>query len=441
MEKMREINIGLLGCGTVGTGVAKLLLERRDLIASRLGAVLNLKRAADLDLGRDRGLRFPEGVLVADARRVVEEPGIDVIVEMIGGEGIARELIAKAIAHGRHVVTANKALIASHGNELFQAAAEKKVDLYFEASVGGCMPIVKALRESLVGNRITAMTGILNGTCNYILSKITDEGSTFADALAVAQKQGYAEADPTLDVEGFDTAHKIAILSALAYGTPINLKEVFIEGISHITPMDIEFAGQFGYRIKLLAISKHRGDAVEARVHPTMIPFANVLSNVNGILNAITVTGDAAGDIMLYGRGAGMMPTASAVLSDLVDLARNMLSGTAGRVPALAFQRERIREIPIMPIDRISSHYYFRFSALDRPGVLSTISGILGAHGISIQSVHQKGRKTDGAVPVVMQSHRAREADVRQALREISALDVTAAKPVVIRIEDESLED
>jgi homoserine dehydrogenase len=441
MKKMREINIGLLGCGTVGTGVAKLLLEQRELIAARLGAILNLKRVADLDLARDRGVRFPEGVLVADARRVVEEPGIDVIVEMIGGEGIARELIAKAIAGGRHVVTANKALIASHGNELFRAAAEKKVDLYFEASVGGCMPIIKTLRESMVGNRITAMTGILNGTCNYILSKITDEGSTFTDALAVAQKQGYAEADPTLDVEGFDTAHKIAILSALAYGMPVNLKDVFIEGISHITPMDIEFAGQFGYRIKLLAISKHRGDAVEVRVHPTMIPFANMLSNVNGTLNAVTVTGDATGDIMLYGRGAGMMPTASAVVSDLVDLARNMLSGGAGRVPALGFQREMIREIPIMPIDRISAHYYFRFSALDRPGVLSTISGILGTHGISIQSVHQKGRKTSGAVPVVMLSHRAREADVKQALREISALDVTAAKPVVIRIEDESLED
>jgi len=438
---MREINIGLLGCGTVGTGVAKLLLEQRELIAARLGATLNLKRVADLDLARDRGVRFPEGVLVADARRVVEEPGIDVIVEMIGGEGIARELIAKAIAGGRHVVTANKALIASHGNELFRAAAEKKVDLYFEASVGGCMPIIKTLRESMAGNRITAMTGILNGTCNYILSKITDEGSTFTDALAVAQKQGYAEADPTLDVEGFDTAHKIAILSALAYGMPVNLKDVFIEGISHITPMDIEFAGQFGYRIKLLAISKHRGDAVEVRVHPTMIPFANMLSNVNGTLNAVTVTGDATGDIMLYGRGAGMMPTASAVVSDLVDLARNMLSGGAGRVPALGFQREMIREIPIMPIDRISAHYYFRFSALDRPGVLSTISGILGTHGISIQSVHQKGRKTSGAVPVVMLSHRAREADVKQALREISALDVTAAKPVVIRIEDESLED
>jgi homoserine dehydrogenase len=438
---MREINIGLLGCGTVGTGVARLLLEQRDLIASRLGASLNLKRAADLDLARDRGIRFPDGVLVGDARRVVDEPGIDIIVEMIGGEGIAKELILKAIASGRHVVTANKALIAGHGNEIFRAAAGKKVDLYFEASVGGCMPIIKTLRESLVANRIAAMTGILNGTCNYILSKITDEGSTFADALAVAQKQGYAEADPTLDVEGFDTAHKIAILSALAYGMPINLQDVYIEGISHITPMDIEFAGQFGYRIKLLAISKLRGNAVEARVHPTMIPFDNLLSNVNGTLNAVTVTGDATGDLLLYGRGAGMLPTASAVVSDLVDLARNLLSGTAGRVPALAFQPDRIRPIPILPIDEISSHYYFRFSALDRPGVLSKISGILGSHGISLQSVHQKGRKTDGAVPVVMLSHRAREADVKMALNEIGALDVTAARPALIRIEDASLED
>jgi len=438
---MREINIGLLGCGTVGTGVAKLLLEQRELIASRLGAVLNLRRVADLDLARDRGIRFPEGMLIADARRVVEEPGIDIIVEMIGGEGIARDMILKAIANGRHVVTANKALLAAHGNEIFRSAAEKKVDIYFEASVGGCMPIIKTLRESLVGNRIAAMTGILNGTCNYILSKITDEGSSFAEALAVAQRQGYAEADPTLDVEGFDTAHKIAILSALAYGMPVNLRDIYIEGIAHITPMDIEFAGQFGYRIKLLAISKRRDDAVEARVHPTMIPFGNLLSNLNGTLNAVTVSADATGDILLYGRGAGMMPTASAVIGDVVDLARNLLSGSAGRVPALSFQPECIRPIPIMPIDRISSHYYFRFSALDRPGVLSSISGILGAHGISIQSVHQKGRKTNGAVPVVMLSHRALEADVKKALNEISALDVVAAQPVLIRIEDESLQD
>ena len=438
---MREINVGLLGCGTVGTGVARLLLERQDLIAARLGARLVLRRAADLDTTRDRGVRFPEGVLVPDARRVVAEPGIDIIVEMIGGDTIAKELILKAIANGRHVVTANKALIAGHGNELFAAAAARKVDLYFEASVGGCMPIIKTLRESLVGNRIASMTGILNGTCNYILSKITDEGSSFADALADAQKEGYAEADPTLDVEGYDTAHKITILSSIAYGMPVNLKDVYVEGISHITPVDIEYAGQFGYRIKLLAISKRHEGAVEVRVHPTMIPFGDMLSNVNGTLNAVTVTGDASGDILLYGRGAGMMPTASAVVGDLVDLARNLMAGVSGRVPGLGFQLDNVRAIPILPIDQISGHYYFRFSALDRPGVLSTISGVLGQHGISIQSVHQKGRKTNGAVPLVMLTHRAREKDVQLALERIGALDVVAAKPALIRIEDGSLQD
>jgi homoserine dehydrogenase len=438
---MREINVGLLGCGTVGTGVARLLLERQDRIAARLGARLVLRRAADLDTTRDRGVRFPEGVLVPDARRVVAEPGIDIIVEMIGGDTIAKELILKAIANGRHVVTANKALIAGHGNELFAAAAARKVDLYFEASVGGCMPIIKTLRESLAGNRIASMTGILNGTCNYILSKITDEGSSFADALADAQKEGYAEADPTLDVEGYDTAHKITILSSIAYGMPVNLKDVYVEGISHITPVDIEYAGQFGYRIKLLAISKRHEGAVEVRVHPTMIPFGDMLSNVNGTLNAVTVTGDASGDILLYGRGAGMMPTASAVVGDLVDLARNLMAGVSGRIPGLGFQLDNVRAIPILPIDQISGHYYFRFSALDRPGVLSTISGVLGQHGISIQSMHQKGRKTNGAVPLVMLTHRAREKDVQLALERIGALDVVAAKPALIRIEDGSLQD
>ena len=257
----------------------------------------------------------------------------------------------------------------------------------------------------------------------------------------MAQREGYAEADPTLDVEGHDTAHKITILSAIAYGMPVNLKDVYVEGISHITPVDIEFAGQFGYRIKLLAISKHREGAVEVRVHPTMIPFGDMLSNVNGTLNAVTVTGDASGDILLYGRGAGMMPTASAVVSDLVDLARNLLAGVSGRVPGLGFQTGNVRAVPILPIEEISGHYYFRFSALDRPGVLSTISGVLGRHGISLQSVHQKGRKTNGAVPLVMLTHRAREKDVQQALATIGTLDVVAAKPVLIRIEDQSLQD
>ena len=393
-----------------------------------------------MDTETDRGIRFDEGVFIRDAKRVINDPEIDIVIEMIGGKGIAKELILKAIDNGKHVITANKALLASEGNELFKAAAETGVDLAFEASVGGCMPIIKSLRESLVGNHIKSMTGILNGTCNYILSKITDEGITFEEALAQAQEKGYAEADPTLDIHGYDTAHKIAILTALAYGMEINLGDVYIEGISNITPLDIQFADQFGYRIKLLAISKIQDDQVEARVHPTMIPFDNLLSNIKSTLNAITVSGDAVGDILLYGHGAGMLPTASAVISDTVDIARNLISGTARRIPPLSYQINKIRKIPILPIDDLVTHYYFRFSALDRPGVLSKISGILGTHDISIQSVHQKGRKTDGSVPVVMLSHLAKEADVKQALTEIKALEVVSDEPVLIRIEDEEMD-
>ena len=437
---MRTINIGLLGCGTVGTGVAKLLIENKDLLTSRVGAHLNLKWVADLDLETDRGIRLPEGAFISDAQRVVSDPEVDIIIEMIGGEGIAKALILKAIENGKHIVTANKALLAGHGNELFTAAALKGVDLAFEASVGGCMPTIKSIRESLVGNHIKSMSGILNGTCNYILSKITDEGITFKAALAQAQAQGYAEADPTLDVEGFDTAHKLAILNALAYGMEINLADVYIEGISRITPLDIAYAEQFGYRIKLLAISKFNNDKVEARVHPTMIPFDNLLTHINGTVNALTVTGDAIGDILLSGHGAGMMPTASAIVSDIVDIVRNILSGTSQRIPSLSYQRENIRKIPILPIDDLVTHYYFRFSALDRPGVLSSIAGILGQYDISIQSVHQKGRKTNGSVPVVMLSHRIRESDVKKALGAISALEVVTDEPVLIRIEDEEMD-
>jgi len=435
---MKKIEVGLLGCGTVGTGVARLLADNREVITQRLGAQLHLKRVADIDINRDRGLAFDEGVLTTDARSVVQDPDIDIVIEMIGGDGIAKDLIAAAIANGKHIITANKALLAAHGNELFHLAATHGVDLYYEASVGGCMPIIKSVREALVGNRILSMTGILNGTCNYILSKITDEGKSFEDALGNAQQEGYAEADPTLDIEGHDTAHKIAILSALAYGMQINLPGVYVEGISGITPMDIEFAGQFGFRIKLLAISKNLGDRVEIRVHPTMIPFDNLLSNVNGTLNAVTVNGDAVGDILLYGHGAGMMPTASAVIGDAVDLARNILAGTKRRIPALSFQIDTIRPIPIVPIEDIVTHYYFRFSALDQPGVLSAIAGILGQHSISLKYVYQKGRKTNGAVPLVMLTHRAKESDVRLALTEIEALDVVSRKPALIRIEDDS---
>ncbi len=436
--RMKEINIGILGCGTVGAGVSKLLLEKQALLESRIGARMRLKSVVDIDLETDRGVTFEPGVFTDDIHSVVNDPEVHIIVELIGGQGIAKDMILKAIQNGKHVITANKALLSEHGDELFQAAWEKGVDLYYEASVGGCMPVIKTIRESLVGNRIGSMIGILNGTCNYILTKITDEGSDFPAALAEAQAKGYAEAVPTLDVEGFDTAHKLAILNSLAYGMKINLNDIYIEGISGITPMDIEFAREFGYKIKLLAISKNNGDTVDARVHPTMIPFHNMLSNVNGSLNALTISGDSVDDIMLYGHGAGREPTASAVVSDITDIARNILSGARNRIPFLSCQWEHMKTIPVTPIDQIATNYYFRFSALDRPGVLSKIAGILGALNISIKSVHQKGRETQGPVPIVMLTHLAKEADVQTALKRISELDIVGDKPVLIRIEDES---
>ena len=433
---MKTIDIAILGCGTVGTGVARLLLENGDILRDRVGCELNLKYVADIDTETDRGIAFAPGVMIPDAAQAIADPDVAIVVETIGGEGVAKQMMLDAIANGKHVVTANKALLAKHGNAIIAAADETGVDLAYEASVGGCMPIIKTVRESLVGNRISTMTGILNGTCNYILSKITDEGVVFEVALAEAQEKGYAEADPTLDVEGQDAAHKLAILAALAFGMQINFDDVYIEGISRITPMDIEFAAQFGYRIKLLAITKFDGQAVEARVHPTMIPFDNMLSNVNGTLNAISVSADAVDDILLYGHGAGMMPTASAVVSDIADIARNLASDGAGRIPVLGFQPDKVKTIPVMPMDEIVTNYYFRFDAMDRPGVLAAISGILGNYSISLKYVHQKGRKTNGSVPVVMLTHRAKEADVRRALSEIGSLDVVASEPMLIRIED-----
>ena len=435
---MKPIQLGLMGCGTVGIGVARLLIEQQTLLQERAGFPLHLKYVADPDTTRDRGLVFEPGVFIPDARRILDDPEIDIVIEMIGGETLAADLIREAIARGKHVVTANKALIAKQGNEILAQAHEKGVDLAFEASVCGCMPVVKSLREALVANHIEAMTGILNGTCNYILSKITEEEIPFATALAEAQANGYAEADPTLDIEGLDAAHKLAILSALAYGMKINFDDIYVEGISGITPLDIQFAEEFGYRIKLLAISKRAKASVEARIHPTMIPLDNILSNVSGTLNAITFSGHAVDRLFLSGHGAGMMPTASAVLSDIVDLARNLRCNAVGRIPLTGYQPDRIRIIPLTPITEIVTRYYFRFSALDRPGVLSAIAGILGEYGISIKTVQQRGRKTNGAVPIVMISHHAREADVRDALARISALDVVSATPVLIRIEDES---
>ena len=438
---MRQINVGLLGCGTVGTGVARILIENKKLIASRLGSVLNLRRVADIDIVKDRGINFDKNVLIKDGYQIVNDPDIDIIIEMIGGDKVAKDLILKAMNNGKHIVTANKALLAGQGNTLFKTASRSGVDLAFEASVGGCMPIVKSIRESLAGNRIKSMTGILNGTCNFILSKSTEDGSSFEEALTLAQANGFAEADPSMDIQGFDTAHKLAILSSLAYGMEINFDDIYIEGIAKVNPIDIDCARQFGYKIKLLAISKNMGDIIEARVHPTMIPFNNLLSNVNGSMNAVTITGDAVGEMALYGHGAGMMPTASAVISDTIDIARNIICGTKGRVPMLSCQMENIRNIPIMPVDDILTHYYFRFSVLDRAGVLASISGILGNYSISLKSVNQKGQSINGAVTIVMLTHLAREKDVKGALSEINALEVVTDEPVLIRIEDAEGQD
>jgi len=439
-----RIAVGLIGFGTVGTGVAKVLASNAGLIRRRLGVPLDLVKVADLNLTADRGITLPAGVLTANAREVLDDPRIDIVIELIGGYDPAKRFLLEAIAKGKHVVTANKALLAVHGEELFEAASRAGVDIGFEASVCGGVPILRALTEGLAANRIQSLYGIVNGTSNFILTRMTEAGRPFEEVLAEAQKAGYAEADPTFDVAGIDAAHKLAILVNLAFGTPVNFKEIHVEGITGIAPMDIEYATEFGYTIKLLAIAKVLGGGggesameVEARVHPTMIPNESPLARVGGVYNAIQVTGDAVGDIMLYGRGAGALPTASAVLSDVMDIARNIRTGAVRRVPPCAFQADQRRPLRIRPIEEITSIYYLRFMAVDRPGVLSQLAGVLGSHHISIASVLQRGRKDGQTVPVVMTTHTAVERNVRAALRDIDALPSVSAKTTVVRIEGE----
>ena len=415
--------------------MVKILLENREVIESRLGASLALKWIADLDLERDRGVAVDASLLTTDAEMVVDDPEVDIVVELVGGYEPAKSFILKAIENGKHVVTANKALLAAHGDEIFSAASRKGVEVGFEASVGGGIPLIRSLKEGLVADRIESLFGILNGTANYILTKMTDQAKPFSKVLEEAQALGYAEADPTFDIEGIDTAHKLTILLAIAYGVPIDSEAVYTEGISKVTPLDIKFIKEFGYRIKLLAISKDDGEAIEARVHPTLIADDSMLANVNDAYNALYIKGDAVGNVMLYGPGAGMMPTGSAVVSDLVDVARNILTDAVGRVPSVGYQPAGVKARRIKSIEELKTEYYFRVSAEDRPGVLSKISGILGKHQISIKSVHQKGRDLVGAVPIVMITHEAKEAAVRMALSEIDQLDVVKDKSVLIRIE------
>lgn len=426
------INIGILGLGTVGTGTAKILLGNKKLIKERTGVVLNLKKIADLNISNDRGLNLPRDVLTKKADEVLNDPDIQIIVELIGGTKIAKEYILRAIKNGKHVVTANKALLANHGVELFRAAQKAQVEIGFEASVGGGIPIIKVIREGLVANRIKAVYGIINGTTNYILTRMTEEKAEFGSVLRDAQKLGYAEADPTFDIEGTDSAHKLSILASLSYGTQFSIKDVFTEGISWLSPMDIEFARELGYKIKLLAIAKETRGRVELRVHPTMVPEEYLISKVDGVYNAIYVEGDAVGATLFYGRGAGDMPTGSAVVSDIVDIAKKLRNNGAGKA-GIAEGPQKSKKL--LNMDDVESMYYFRFSAIDKPGVLSKISGILGKYNISIASVIQKGRHAGKAVPLVILTHMAREKNVQRAVKEINGLSAVASKTVFIRVE------
>jgi homoserine dehydrogenase len=437
----KVISIGLIGFGTIGTGVIKLLRKNGDIIAGRLGAEIRLKRIADIDIRKSRGIPMDEALLTTNAADILNDPEIDIVVELMGGFEPARTFILTAIGQGKHVVTANKALLATHGDDIFRAAAKHGVNIGFEASVGGTIPVIKTIKESLIANRIQSIFAIVNGTSNFILSKMTDGGGSFETVLKEAQNLGFAEADPVYDIEGVDAAHKLAILLSLCYGKKVHLDDLYREGISRIGEQDIAFARELGYRVKLLAIAIRRETEIEARLHPTMIPFDHLLANVNANFNAFHIVGDASGSIFLYGQGAGMMPTAGAVVSDIVDIARDIRKGIAGRVPPRVLDEEAIEKIQLMPFDQIRTNYYFRFTVADLPGVLSRISGILGANDISIATVIQKGRmKTQGGgVPIVMTTYKARERDVRRALEDIDRLDIVMGKTMLIRIEDDNL--
>ena len=432
------ISIGMIGFGTIGTGVVRLLKENESILAGRLGAEIHLRKIADIDIDRSREVTVERKLLTNDAAQILNDPDIDIVVELMGGYEPARTFILAAMARGKHVVTANKALLATHGDEIFRSAVQHQVNIGFEGSVGGTIPVIKTIKESLVANRIESIFAIVNGTSNFILSKMTDDGGSFETVLKEAQALGFAECNPIYDVEGIDAAHKLAILLSLCYGKKVRLDDLYREGITHIAEQDILFARELGYRIKLLAIAIRRDQRIEARLHPTMIPLNHLLANVNGNFNAFHIIGDASDSIFLYGQGAGMMPTASAVVSDIVDIARDMRKGVSVRVPPRVLDEEGIDEIRLMPFDEIRTNYYFRFSAADRPGVLSRISGILGANDISIAAVIQKGRTQGGAVPIVMTTYKARERDVQKALKEIDRLDVVMGKTMLIRIEDDS---
>ncbi|MBM4311354.1 MAG: homoserine dehydrogenase [Deltaproteobacteria bacterium] len=437
---MNKINVGLIGLGTVGTGVVKILKKNAALIARRTGCTIRLKKVADLDRSRCRGLSLPAGAFASDAAAVINDPAIDIVIELIGGLEPARTLVLQALNNGKHVVTANKALLSHHGAELYAAAARHGVDIAFEASVAGGIPIIRAIRDGFASDRILNFYGILNGTSNYILSRMTDEGADFARVLRDAQQQGYAEADPTFDIEGIDALHKLCILIELGFGMKVDYRKLYTEGISSITALDIEHARELGYRIKLLAICRSAGNLIDARVHPTLVPEQHMLAQVHQTFNAIFLQTADVGPTMFYGRGAGMLPTGSAVVADIMALARTIGSGCPPRVPFLTATQDC--GLRLQPVKNIQSRYYVRFSADDRPGVLSRIAGVLGRNRISISSVIQKGRTSHGGtVPIFMLTHEARESDMQSAMRQINRLALARQKAMLIRIADDLLSD
>jgi len=433
---LNPVKVGLLGLGTVGGGTVNVLSRNAGEITRRAGRGIVITHASTRDLSRQR-ICSTEGIkLTTDPFEVVDNPDIDIIVELIGGYDPASELVFRAMNNGKHIVTANKALIAMYGNEIFSVAQKKGVMVAFEAAVAGGIPIIKAIREGLAGNRIEWLAGIINGTGNFILTEMRDKGRDFADVLAEAQELGYAEADPTFDIEGIDAAHKLTILASIAFGIPLQFDKVYTEGISHITRDDVGYAEQLGYRIKHLGIARRTDNGIELRVHPTLVPYRRLIANVDGVMNAVLVVGDAVGPTLYYGAGAGAEPTASAVVADLVDVVRTLTTDPENRVPHLAFQPDALTDTPILPIDDIQTAYYLRMQAADRPGVLADVTRVLGDQGISIEAVIQKEPQEDANfATIIMLTQRNVEKQMNAAIKRIESLDVISGKVTRIRLE------
>ena len=430
---MKQIGVGILGFGTVGAGVADGLLKHRDVMAKRLGVDIVLKKIADLDITTDRGIPVPAGILTTDASAAIQDPGIQIVVETIGGTGVAKKFVLAALNAGKCVVTANKKLLAECGREIFEAAKANGVDIYFGASVGGGIPIIRVLREGLAGNDIESIHGILNGTCNYILTRMENEGLPFDTVLKDAQKLGYAEANPSLDIDGFDTAHKACILAALAFGFQPSVDQVQVEGIRNLAGEDVKYAADFGYRIKLLAVVAKHGAEVEVGVHPTLVPFTHMLSNVNDAFNAAMVKGDLSDYTMYYGRGAGRAPTASTVIGDIGDIARNLAHGETRYLRGVPDYAEGA--VGLRPAGEIASKFYIRFLVEDKAGAFGTIATILGQHGVSLAAASQKaGSVGNQPVPVCVLTHAAKAKDLEAALGEIKASGVIGGEPVALRV-------